>query len=85
MCQDHDSGGSWVLKTCRFLFLVSMLAKKTRLTKIGPITMKKTSLHEMEFDSMFEILQLNIQTPFFENCDDVIKRNRSAACITASQ
>ena len=55
MCQDHYSGGSWVLKTCRFLFLVSMLAKKTRLTKIGPITMKKTSLHEMEFDSMFEI------------------------------
>ena len=55
MCQDHYSGGSWVLKTCRFLFLVSMLAKKTRLTKIGPITMKKTSLHEMEFDTMFEI------------------------------
>ena len=55
MCQDHDSEGSWVLKTCRFLFLVNMLAKKTRLTKIGPITMKKTSLHEMEFDSMFEI------------------------------
>ena len=35
-CQDHDSGSSWVLKTSRFLFLMSMLAKKTRLTKIGP-------------------------------------------------
>ena len=32
-----------------------MLAKKTRLTKIGPMTLKKISLHDMEFDSMFEM------------------------------